>query len=42
VVTGFVPDYIQRVWNERDKYWTKEAIQKREERKRQIQELGFT
>lgn len=42
VVTTFVPEYIQRVWNERDKYWTKEAIEKREERKRMLQELGFT
>jgi hypothetical protein len=42
VVTTFVPDYIKRVWDERDKYWTKEAIEKREERKRMLQELGYT
>jgi len=42
VVHTFVPDYIKQVWEERDKYWTKEAIEQREERKRKLQELGIS
>lgn len=41
VVSSFVPEYIKRAWEERDKYWTKEAIEEREERKRKLQELGM-
>lgn len=42
VVSSFVPEYIRQVWDERDKYWTKDAIALREERKRKLQELGMT
>lgn len=41
VVDSFVPEYIKQAWDERDKYWTKEAIELREERKRKLQELGI-
>ena len=41
VVSNFVPEYIKQVWEERDKYWTKEAMEQREERKRKLQELGI-
>lgn len=40
VVSDFVPDYIKHAWDERDKYWTKEAVQAREDRKRRLEELG--
>lgn len=38
VVSDFVPTYIREAWDERDKYWTKEAIEEREARKRRFQE----
>jgi len=41
VVSSFVPPYIKQAWDERDKYWTKEAIEQREERKRKLQEAGY-
>jgi hypothetical protein len=41
VVSNFVPDYIKQAWDERDKYWTREAIAAREERKRKLEEAGF-
>lgn len=41
VITTFVPDYIQHAWNQRDKYWTKDAIQARETRKQAIKEAGI-
>ena len=41
VVSNFVPEYIKQVWEERDKYWTKEAMERREERKRKLQEAGY-
>ena len=41
VVSHFVPDYIRQAWEERDKYWTKDAMNLREERKRKLQELGL-
>jgi len=41
VVSSFTPEYIKQAWDERDKYWTKEAIEQREERKRKLQELGI-
>jgi len=36
------PQFILDVWKERDKYWTKEAVQEREKRKAKLQELGYT
>lgn len=41
VVSDFVPDYIRKAWEERDKYWTKDAVQAREDRKRRLQEAGL-
>ena len=41
VVSDWVPDYIKQAWDERDRYWTKEAIELREERKRRMQEAGI-
>ena len=41
VVSSFVPEYIREAWDERDKYWTKESIEGREDRKRKLQELGL-
>ena len=35
------PQEILDVYNERDKYWTKEAIRKREKRKAKLKELGY-
>lgn len=41
VVSSFVPDYIKHAWDERDKYWTRDAVQAREDRKRKLQEAGI-
>ena len=41
VVTNFVPAYIKAAWEERDKYWTKEQMQLREERKQKLREMGY-
>jgi len=35
------PQFILDVWKERDKYWTKEAVEERERRKQKLQELGY-
>jgi hypothetical protein len=42
VVHTFTPEYIKQAWDERDKYWTKDAIALREERKRKLQEAGYS
>jgi len=42
VVSSFVPDYIKKAWDERDKYWTKDAVTAREDRKRKMQEAGIS
>lgn len=42
VITHFVPDYIKLEWEARDRYWTKEAIARREERKAKLKEAGMT
>jgi hypothetical protein len=42
VISNFIPDYIQQVWEQRDKYWTKEAVQARETRKQKMAEAGIT
>ena len=41
VVTNFVPGYIKEAWEQRDKYWTKEAVEARDKRKEKMRELGF-
>jgi hypothetical protein len=40
-VEVWVPDFVKQAWDERDKYWTKEAIEKREARKEKLKELGY-
>jgi len=40
-VEVWVPDFIQRAWEERDQYWTKEALEKREARKEKLREMGY-
>ena len=40
-VEVWVPDFIREVWEERDKYWTKEAMEQREERKRKLEEMRY-
>ena len=40
-IVVWAPEYIQHAWNERDKYWTKDAVIAREERKRKLQEAGL-
>ena len=37
----WAPDFIKQVWEERDKYWTQEKVQEREERKRKLEEMGY-
>jgi len=41
VISHFVPAYIKAAWEERDKYWTKDAMEAREERKRKLREMGY-
>jgi len=41
VLFDFVPDYIREEWERRDRYWTKEALERREERKRILREAGM-
>lgn len=36
------PEFILKAWAERDKYWTKPYLKKREERKKKLRELGYT
>lgn len=36
------PEFILEVWRERDKYWTKPYMEKREKRKKKLTELGYT
>ena len=36
------PDFIKKAWAERDKYWTKPYLEKREKRKKKLRELGYT
>ena len=40
-VEVWAPDYIKHVWEERDKYWTKESVEEREKRKQKLKELGY-
>jgi hypothetical protein len=40
-VEVWTPDFIREVWEERDKYWTKEKVEEREERKRKLMEMGY-
>jgi len=35
------PDFIIEEWQQRDRYWTKEALEKREARKEKLRELGY-
>jgi len=37
----WAPDWVKAVWEERDKYWTKEAVEAREERKRILRAIGY-
>ena len=41
MVSTEAPDFIKMAWQERDKYWTKPHMKKREERKKKLQEMGF-
>jgi len=40
-VRDWVPDWVMKIWEERDKYWTPEATLRRERRKRILRLLGF-
>jgi len=40
-VDVWVPDFIEKVWEERDKYWTKDALAQREARRSKLRELGY-
>ena len=37
----WAPVWIQEIWIERDKYWTKETVELRERRKEILRRLGF-
>ena len=40
-VSTEAPKFIKKEWGERDKYWTKPYLEKREERKKKLKELGY-
>jgi len=40
-LVDYAPDWVVRVWEERDRYWTREALERREARKRRLREIGF-
>jgi len=35
------PDFIRVAWEERDKYWTKDYVEKREKRKEVLRRMGY-
>jgi len=37
----WAPDWVRKIWEERDKYWTREARYKREKRKALLRRLGY-
>jgi hypothetical protein len=41
-VVEWAPPWIVEIWEERDKYWTPQAVKTREERKEVLKKLGFT
>jgi hypothetical protein len=40
-VIEYAPDWILKIWEERDKYWTPDAVAQREARKKKLRELGY-
>jgi len=40
-IVPWSPDWIIQIWEEQDKYWTKEKVLKREERKDVLRSLGY-
>ena len=37
----YAPDWIQQIWEDRDKYWTAGRVFERERRKKALRDLGF-
>lgn len=35
------PDWVKKIWNERDKYWQPKQVFEREKRKKILRDLGF-
>jgi len=40
-VIEWAPPWIVQIWEERDKYWSPEAVAKRDQRKQKMQEAGL-
>jgi len=40
-VVTWAPDWVIKIWEERDKYWTREHTLRREERKKTLRSLGY-
>jgi len=40
-IVTWAPDWLIKIWEERDKYWTREEVLKREERKKTLKALGY-
>jgi len=40
-IVNWAPDWVKRIWAERDKYWTPEAEMERERRKEILRKIGF-
>jgi len=40
-ILDWAPDWVLKIWEERDKYWTREAVAKREARKAVLRRLGY-
>jgi len=41
-IVTWAPAWVHQIWMERDKYWTPDAVEKREFRKSVLKRLGFT
>ena len=37
----WAPDWVKKIWNERDKYWQPRQVFEREKRKKILRDLGF-
>jgi len=40
-IVPWAPDWLIKIWEERDKYWTREEVLKREDRKKTLKALGY-
>ncbi|MFQ6053074.1 MAG: hypothetical protein ACE5OO_02435 [Candidatus Bathyarchaeia archaeon] len=41
IVKDWAPDWVLKIWEERDKYWTQSSVMKREQRRKTLERLGY-